>query len=442
MKLKLITLSHVALVAFTLLLGSGAIANPQTPYAPKLDSVLDRFGELAMFNGIVLVDREGDVEYRRHVGKAQYELDVEFGKDSKFRIASMSKLFAEAVVASLVEKNQLELQQTIDQWLPDFPGADQIQIQHILEHRSGIPHTNLQEWGDGIEVFPNDEIVRRLSQLPLDFEPGQDQSYSNGGYAVLVKVLENFSGQAWPELLDREVLIPLELKNTGVVRDTRLVMQGMVTGYEPGGTMGTRRHSRPYAVEMRPGGGDMYSTAEDMRVFTSAIWRGSFAGEAGDQLFRSREGVRTFTGRSPGFYASALYDPSDDLLVVSLANNYSADFNWAESITAIAQGKEQFIQGVPELAAKPWNADRRFVGDWRYETQRFSQQLSIGENADGSLYVNDGATSTQTALLPLKDGAYLETLYFGICRWADADDERITCSRLYPEGFVADWIRR
>jgi CubicO group peptidase (beta-lactamase class C family) len=417
------------------------IADPAPGFTPIMDDLLDQLDALAMFNGTVLIDRGGEVIYRREVGQADYGLEVPIGPRTRYRIASLSKMYTDAAVASLVEKGDLSLDKTIDEWLPGFPGADQIQIRQILEHRSGIPHTNAQPWGDGNVVLDLDEIVHRLSELPLDFEPGANRSYSNGGYAVLIYLLEKVTGLAWPELIAREVLRPLDLDDTGVVVDSRAVIRHMANGYEPGPTYASRRESRFYAVEMRPGGGDLFATAGDVHRFFSETWRGNFAGATGQAMFRANQDTRTMSGRSPGFNTAVLYEPAEDLLVISLANNYAADFNWAESLAAIVLGRKEFIQDAPELAAAPWRADDRMVGPWRYEIERFSQALRIGHNADGSLYVNDDESQTRTALLPLAGGGYLETLYFGRCEWNGGSQDRIHCTRWYPEGFVADLIR-
>lgn len=421
-----------------------ADSNPlQAQSVAKLDSLLEGLDALAMFNGSVIIDRGGGVEYRRDIGMADYGLGVKVAPDTRFRIASLSKLYTDAVVASLVEKQILSPDQTVDTWLPDFPNAGKVRLSHIMEHSSGIPHTNEQEWGAGDIVLDRAEIVRRLSELPPEFEPGTERRYSNGGYAVLVAALEKATGLPWPKLMEREVLRPLGLENTQVVEDSRRVFEKIANGYEPGPTIGSRRQSRPYAIEMRPGGGDMIASAGDVQRFFSAIWRDDFAGESGDEWLRTGEQTRAATGRSPGFYSAVLYEPARDILVVSLANNYAADFNWAESLAAVAMGRDGFIQGVPELAQKPWQADQRFMGPWRYEIERYSQSLTVRENADGSLYIDDDVSQTRAALLPRAGGGYVETLYFGLCDWAGGEgEERIRCSRWYPEGFVADFVRR
>lgn len=410
--------------------------------AGRLDQLLTDLDALAMFNGTVLIERGGKPVYRRSVGLADYSLDAPLGPQTRFRIASLSKAYCDAVVAALVDRGELSLDDPLARWIPDFPAAERIQLRHLLEHRSGVAHTNDQPWGEGPETLSRQEIVRRLARLPLDFEPGADQRYSNGGYAVLVEAMVRASGLDYPDLLRREVLQPLGLENTGVITDARSPTAHLATGWEPGPRHGERRRSRPYAPEMRPGGGDLYSTADDVQRFFSAVWRDDFGGQVGAELFRSDDGPRTYTGRAPGFSAAVLHVPDTDLLVVSLANNYAADFNWAESLAAIAAGEPGFIQAAPSLAPRPWKKAPRLQGDWRYEIERFSQHLRIDVNDDGSFYIEDAVSDTRTALLPLADGGFLETLYYGRCEWVDDHGPRIRCTRWYPEGFVADLVPR
>jgi len=158
--------------------------------ASAIDGFVGQFTELGMFDGAVLVDIGGTVVYRKTFGYANYELGVRHTPQHRFRIASVSKAVTDTAMARLIEKGVLQLDTSIAEYLPDFPSADLITIRQLLEHTSGIAHTNRLEWGDGSISLSTAEIVDRLAQLPLDFPPGSDSRYSNGGYAGAARSLE------------------------------------------------------------------------------------------------------------------------------------------------------------------------------------------------------------------------------------------------------------
>ena len=174
-------------------LPAGALAPER---ATQIDAMLSGFEQLAMFNGIVIVDLAGERVFERAYGLADYETKVPITADTRFRIASLSKNMTDAAVAVLVQRGELDLTGTLDRYLPEFPGAAGITLQHLLSHQSGIAHTNRFDWGDGKQSLALDAIVARLQKEPLDFAPGTKRQYSNGGYAVLSKVLQLVTGRS------------------------------------------------------------------------------------------------------------------------------------------------------------------------------------------------------------------------------------------------------
>ena len=258
---------------------------------------------------------------------------------------------------------------------------------------------------------------------------------------MLVVALETATGERWEQLVAREVLEPLELRDTGVITDSQSIVENLATGYEPGPMPSSRRRSRFYAVEMRPGGGDMYSTADDIYRFFSAIIRSGFPGQVGHAaVFGNGSDTGGWTGRSPGFYAVVHYEQGGDFLFVSLANNYAADFNWGVGISSLVLDRPSEFDTRPDPHLDPGAGVELISNAWRYENPRFSQDLEITTNGAGGFVIRDQVSHTQTSLIPLPDGQYLEPLYFGICSFQGNPVARIRCERFYETGFVADLI--
>lgn len=407
----------------------------------RLEQLVDTLDAMAMFNGRIVIDRGGIPVQDVRTGYADYAYATEFDDETRFRIASLSKVYTDALVAVLIEEGRMSMDDPLSDYLPDFPNAARITIGQLVRHQSGIAHTNRMEWGDGSQSLTRDEIVERLAGEALDFEPGAETRYSNGGYTVLTAAIEVATGESFADTMQHNVLGPLGLDNTGFITDSRAVMPGLARGYEPGPVAGSRRESRFYAVEARPGGGDMYATMDDVRRFFAALYRDGFPGPAGQSaVFGSPGATRGMTGRSPGFYAVVHYNIANDLLVVSLANNYAADFAWGQTLAAIAMGDASLLDVLPEAARETGAPDTDMLGSFRYENPNYSQTLEISANEDGSLSISDLESGTRTALIAAEGGGYIETLFFGICHKVETD--RISCSRFYDGGFTADLVRR
>jgi CubicO group peptidase (beta-lactamase class C family) len=407
-----------------------APADPVAERAAALTAFVQPFVEHAMFDGTILVDIGGEVVFRGSFGRAHYEFDARHGADTRFRIASVSKGVTDAAVARMIGQGYFTLDTPLSGYLPQFPSADQILIRHLLYHRSGIPHTNRQPWGDGSQALALDEIIDRLAALPLDFAPGTDTAYSNGGYAVLAKVMALAGNASYETIMRRTVLDPLGMSRSGHVYDSRATLPHMASGYQPGLLPGERRHARFYAVESRPGGGSLYATADDLLAFMRGVFRDDFVPAP---LRRDVMGLDTngylSQGRSPGFVSKLSFEPTRDMIVISLANNYAVPAGWAAALADIASGT---------AVAEPWpdvtpaapgtvTADDPRIG--RYRSSFGDFELEFVRSASGHLLSVDEINQATVALVPLADGGFLQPIYYQKCEQA-LPSRVITCRML------------
>ncbi|MEJ2151707.1 MAG: serine hydrolase [Gemmatimonadota bacterium] len=344
-----------------------------------IDQFVAQFVDLGMFDGTVLVDIGGEIVYEKSFGYAHYELDVPHDGHTRFRIASVSKALTDAAFAVMIQQGVFTLDTPISRYLPDFPSANTITVGHLLNHTSGIPHTNDQPWGNGKVSFTIEEIVERLAELPFDFEPGTDSKYSNGGYAVAARVLEIAGGGTFAQVMRANVFEPLGMRDTDHIADARAPISRIATGYE----------------------------------------RDVLGAEDGG--FQSQ-------GRSPGFVAKLYYNPESDIIVVSLANNYAVPADWALAIADLAMDATD-REPWPALQRAPAtiSPDDRRLG--RYINSFGGRELTIERSKRGAMVINDPISESITALVPLEDGSFLQPLYFQRCEQA-RETRVITCRML------------
>jgi hypothetical protein len=212
----------------------------------------------------------------------------------------------------------------------------------------------------------------------------------------------------------------------------------MAQGYMPGLQIASRQRARFYASETRKGGGSLYASSQDLLHFFQRAWRGRLEGAQDfPDLFGGTGETRAADGRAPGFYMDVHYERDADLLVVSTANNYAAESYWAGSIAQLALGRAPALESFPpfDMARAP---DRDWVGRYRFEEPRYSQDLEIS-NVNAVLLLTDHSDGDARALLPLADGGYLDPLYY----WAaHRRDDRIEFTNLYPSDFSTALLRK
>lgn len=126
---------------------------------------------------------------------------------TRYRYASVSKLFTADAVLALMAREQLSLDTPLLELFPELPAPQdsrvaQITISQLLTHQAGFDRLQSED-----PVFkhhhkswcPHD--LSELSRLRLDFMPGERQAYSNRGYCLLGQVVERLSGQDFRSFL-------------------------------------------------------------------------------------------------------------------------------------------------------------------------------------------------------------------------------------------------
>ncbi|MGW9128368.1 serine hydrolase domain-containing protein [Paenibacillus chitinolyticus] len=201
--------------------------------------------------------------------------------DTRFGIASGSKLFTAAAICQLVEKGQLSFDSKLRDCLPlEFKNFDQeITIHHLLTHTSGIPDYFDEETMDNFEDLWTDYPMYRVRR-PKDFLPlfaekkmkhetGRVFHYNNGGYIVLGLVVEHVSGLAFSDYVEQFIFAKANMKDSGYFEADALP-ERTAAGYidHEDGSWKTNVFSLP--AKGGPDGG-AYVTAPDMMKFWESL---------------------------------------------------------------------------------------------------------------------------------------------------------------------------
>jgi len=397
-------------------------ALPQPAPAPRLETQVDAcLGPLVdedLISGTVLIARNGDVLLARGYGLANREHGIPNGPRTKFRIGSITKQFTAMAVLLLQRRGRLDLDDTVDRFVPDYPGGDRITIHQLLTHTSGIPSYNhLPDYGKKMmQPLTAQEVAAWFREKPLLFEPGSKQKYSNSGYVLLTVIIEKVSGMPYGDFLRQAIFEPLGMADTGVDSSLKILAHRATGHVNTGGTVYQTFYRDMPLVS---GDGALYSTALDLARWDRALrnnellprrWmermlepqEGDYAyGWFVEQRFGRR--LLSHRGTMSGFFTDIQRFVDDGVLVVALFNYESSlARDVFHDLGAIALGEPW----EPLLAAGAPAADstglQAFAGTYQIEPG-FELTFTVERNR---LWM-EGTNLDRVAAAPLSAGRFL-----------------------------------
>jgi CubicO group peptidase (beta-lactamase class C family) len=172
----------------------------------------------------VAVARDGKVVFEESFGWADVERRVRATPNTIYRLASVSKILTATGLMVLVERGLVDLDRPVNDYLgpaqlvSHADPASTPTVRQVLLHTSGLPiHFNLFFGGSPHRPPDMDESIRRYGILTG--VPGEEYQYSNFGYAVLGRVIEQVSGRTYEDFMRAEVFEPLGMSHTSVMVD-------------------------------------------------------------------------------------------------------------------------------------------------------------------------------------------------------------------------------
>jgi D-alanyl-D-alanine carboxypeptidase len=209
--------------------------------------------------------------------------------DGQVRIASNTKMFTATVIMQLVDEDAVDLDESIETYLPGLVkgegiDAGRISVRQLLQHTSGLPEyiALLLEHEDGLARYwsPRDTLDMAFTQ-PAVFEPGSRWEYSNTNYQVLGLLIERVTGEPLDKQIDQRIVQPLGLTATLLPRGGDRSISGQhPLGYHPDPVTGDLVDT----TELDPGAtwaaGGMISTPTELNIFMQALFAGKLTSPA------------------------------------------------------------------------------------------------------------------------------------------------------------------
>lgn len=225
------------------------------------------------------VCKDGQLVWAEAFGLADRELKVPVTPAGRFRLASVSKVIAAAVVARLAERGMVDLDAPIGAYRPSLPVQHrQTTLRQLLAHTGGVRHYIGRDYDPKWPGGPIDRRVYRTTDDalaifvndPLVSVPGEDFNYSTFGYTLMSAVLESATGKSFPELVASEVTAPLDLA-TLTPDVASAPVPHRVSCYQNARDTGLVFKAPPINSAYKWAGGGYLGAASDVALFCTAL---------------------------------------------------------------------------------------------------------------------------------------------------------------------------
>ena len=275
-----------SLLGALLVFPGSAAAQPGPAALPPEFADFDRFVEaqMTLWNvpGVsIAIVKDGRVILARGYGLRDVERRLPMTADTVQPVASTTKGFTVAALATLVRDGRIEWDKPVRDYLPDFRlhsdyASNTVTVRDLVTHRSGLPRHDAAWFGS---PHTRDQLYGRLRHLPLSAEPRARFQYNNlmfmtaGLLGGRVAYGPQAPADAWERLVKARVLDPLGMASTGFTIAELHQAPDHASGYTI--DENNRPALRPYQelVAMGPTG-SLNSSARDMARYLQMLAAG------------------------------------------------------------------------------------------------------------------------------------------------------------------------
>ncbi len=275
-------MKRILILVVCALCGVAAVAGNNAPATDEVDGKVDAFvrSELQRQHipGVELgVYRDGKLAKAQGYGLANVEWNAAVTPDTIFQSGSVGKQFTATAVMMLVEEGKVGLGDPIKKYFPDAPEAwNDIKVHNLLSHTSG-----LGEYETGARTkaggpfymrldFTEDELYKKIAEMPMDFKTGEDWSYRNTNYVLLGILIHRVTGKFYGDFLQERIFKPLGMNRTRIISEEDIIPR-RASGYRlVKGELKNQEWVSPSLNSTADGA--LYFTVEDLQKWDAALY--------------------------------------------------------------------------------------------------------------------------------------------------------------------------
>lgn len=211
----------------------------------------------------IAIAKNGEIVWEQGFGVSNIEKSIRSSQHTSYPLASVSKNLTANGMMVLVDKGMVDLEDPVNSYLNTklkvYQGDElDVTVKRVLLHTSGLP---LFYWGFQMdEIKPSlDEVIEKHGIVV--FPPGERTLYSNLGYGIIQKIIENVSGEPFSGYMKANVLDPLNLCNTFLFNFDSIRSENIAIEYLNDGSPAV------FVESVECGAGGFYSSAHDLLIY-------------------------------------------------------------------------------------------------------------------------------------------------------------------------------
>lgn len=370
----------------------------------------------------VAVSEHGRVVYTAQRGMADIATGRPITAATEFRIGSITKQFAAAVLLQMVAEGKVSLDDPLAKFLPTYPGGDAIAVRQLLNHTSGIQsYTDIPGWmveANTARPYSTEQLIAVFRDLPVKTKPGEAWAYNNSGYVLVGAIIEAVAQRPWHVEVARRLTGPNRLDAIRYFSDSGAAA-AMATGYA--GADAKAPVAQKIDMSVASAAGALVGTATDLTRWDDALHRGKVVSAplyaqmaAATKMPDGRTEAYGFglipgkvrglpsighSGGIFGFLSDTLYLSGPDISVAVLVNSDEPQRGpgaVSRKLAALAAGKPYPVftpQPLDKAAIEPFLGTYKIRGEDR--VLKLVKNELVWQRSDG-----------RTALIPVGDGRY------------------------------------
>jgi len=378
---------------FLLLLASITL-NAQTFDKQKMDRFFELLETEQKGMGSLSIFKDGKELYQKSIGYLSIEDDIKSNDKTAYRIGSISKTLTATIILKLAEERKLSLEDKLSKYFSDLPNANDITIEMLLKHRSGLFNfTDAPEYLDYMEKpHSREDLLSIFKKNGYSFKPNSKAEYSNTNYSLLAFIAEDVSKLSYYGLVQTYIIKPLDLKFTDVGEEIR-ISHNQAKSYTKLGNWvpATQTH-----MSVPIGAGSIISTPTELNIFFDGLFKGKLISISSlNRMCQIVEdygmGIFTFpfhdktayghNGGIDGFNSMSCYFKDEDVAITYLSNG--VDYNVNDIIIGALSIYFSTDYDLPEfIATIKLNEEelRPFIGVYKSPTFPLDITITVENN--------------------------------------------------------------
>lgn len=183
-----------------------------------------------------------------------------------YDVASLTKVIVIIpIISKLIENKKININDKVKTYLKEFKYSD-ITIFHLLTHTSGLPASIKNK-----KIMKNEVILKKIYSIKKTYKTGTQVIYSDIGYILLGKIIENIYNKPLDIIAKKEIFIPLDMKNTCYKPKNKNACAPTEVTMERGVIKGIVHDKKAYFLNQVAGHAGIFTNIIDISNYLSMI---------------------------------------------------------------------------------------------------------------------------------------------------------------------------